>query len=202
VTAVWRRGLAMWLACAALAVALAGCALEEEHTFAGTLLDPPQPVADFTLDSVSDAVRLSDFRGQYVLLYFGYTYCPDFCPTSMSAMARVRRELGGAADRVQGIMVSVDPGRDTPTILSQYVRAFDPTFIGLTGAAEAIDAAGAPFGLFYEIREGSAASGYLVDHTTPTYLIDPEGNLLMVYPYDTPASGIVADLLWFFENES
>jgi protein SCO1/2 len=120
----------------------------------------------------------------------------------MSAMARVRRELGGAADRVQGIMISVDPGRDTPTILSQYVRAFDPTFIGLTGDKEAIDAAGAPFGLFYEIREGSAASGYLVDHTTPMYLIDPEGNLLMVYAYETPASGIAADLLWFFENES
>jgi protein SCO1/2 len=116
-------------------------------------------------------------------------------------MARVRAVLGDAAGPVQGIMVSVDPERDTPDVIAQYVRAFDPTFIGLTGDKDAIDAAGAPFGLYYEKHEGSAATGYLVDHTTRTYLIDPEGNFRVAYAHGTPAADIAADLRWLFQNE-
>lgn len=197
------RGLVLGLWFAWLVVGLGGCAMQEEHTFAGATLDPPQAVADFTLDAEGDSpVSLSDFRGQYVLLYFGYTFCPDFCPTAMSAMARARAEMGDAAYRVQGMMVTVDPERDTADVMGQYVRAFDPTFIGLTGDKAAIDAAGAPFGLFYQMHEGSEATDYLVDHSTRTYLIDPEGNLRVAYAHGTPAADIAADLLWLIENES
>lgn len=184
-------------------LSLAGCGATQTHEFAGAELPEPQTVPDFTLTAAGDTpVSLSDFRGQYVFLYFGYTFCPDFCPTTLAKMARVREELGDDADRMQVIMVTVDPERDTPEALADYVSRFDPSFVGLSGTTTEIDAAGAPFGLFYQKNEGSAATGYLVDHSTRTYLIDPEGNARVAYPHDAAVDDIVADLRWLIEQES
>jgi protein SCO1/2 len=174
---------------------------ESEREFAGAHLAAPQPVPDFTLTSATGPVSLSDFAGQYVFLYFGYTFCPDVCPATLSNLAAVRQELGEDGDKMQVIMVSVDPERDTPEVLEKYVSHFDPTFLGITGSKEEIDAAGKPLGIYYEIHEGSAASGYLVDHTARAFLIDPEGNARVAYPHDAPREGILADLNWFFAQE-
>lgn len=182
------------------AVLLAGCGAE--HELAGAVMDPPQPVPDFTLYTEGNTpVSLSDFRGQYVYIYFGYTFCPDFCPTTMSALTRARRELGDEADRMQVVMITVDPERDTPDVVANYVRFFDPSYVGLSGTTAEIDAAGEPFGIFYQKHPGSAASGYLVDHSTRTYLIDPEGNYRVAYPYETTPEQFAADLRWLMENE-
>jgi protein SCO1/2 len=188
-----------------IAILMAGCRAtavsESEREFAGALVNSPQPVPDFTLTSVNGPVSLSDYAGKYVFLYFGYTFCPDICPGTLSNLAAVRKELGEDADKMQVIMVSVDPERDTPDVLEKYVSHFDPSFIGITGSKEEIDAAGEPLGIYYEIHEGSAASGYLVDHTARSFLIDPKGNARVAYPHDAPRDGIVADLEWFFAQE-
>jgi protein SCO1/2 len=186
-----------------LALTIAGCGAEQTHEFAGAVLPEATPLSDFTLTAAGDTpVSLSDFRGQYVFVYFGYTFCPDFCPTTLAKLARVREGLGDDADRMQVIMVSVDPERDTPEALADYVTRFDPSFVGLSGTTAEIDAAGAPFGLFYQKNEGSAATGYLVDHSTRTYLIDPAGNARIAYPHDAAVEDIVADLRWLIEQES
>lgn len=195
--AIWP---AIWLA---LILILAGCGQAQPHEFAGAELPEPQIVPDFTLTAAGDMpVSLSDFRGQYVLVYFGYTFCPDFCPTTLAKLARVRDGLGDDAGRMQAIMITVDPERDTPEALAAYVTRFDPTFIGLSGTTAEIDAAGAPFGIYYRKNEGSAATGYLVDHSTRTYLIDPEGRARIAYPHDAAAEDMVADLRWLIEQDS
>lgn len=182
---------------------LAACSADEAHEFAGADLSTMALAPNFTLTDADDTpVSLSDFRGQYVFIYFGYTFCPDFCPTTLAKLAQVRQQLGDEADNVQVIMITVDPERDTPDALADYVSRFDPTFVGLTGTTEAIDAAGQPFGVFYQRNEGSEATGYLVDHSTRTYLIDPAGNARVAYPHDATVEDIVADLRWLFRQGS
>lgn len=171
-----------------------------EHIFAGAALDNPDPLPDFTLTSAGGPVALSDFRGQYVFIYFGYMSCPDFCPTTMAKLATIHEELGEDADKIQVIMITVDPERDAPEALATYLAAFNPTFIGLTGDKEDIDRAGKPFGVFYQYHEGDTAAGYLVDHSTRTYLVGPEGQWLAAYPYDATTAGILADLRWLFSQ--
>jgi protein SCO1 len=184
---------------------LVGCGqtavFESERDFAGALVDSPRPVPDFTLTSADGPVNLSDFAGKYVFLYFGYTYCPDICPATLSTLAAVRRELGRDADKVQVIMITVDPPRDTPEVLEAYATHFDPTFIGLSGTKEEIDAAGEPLNIYYEKHEGTEATGYLIVHTARAYLLDPAGNARVAYPHDAPRDGIIADLKWFFAQK-
>ena len=179
-----------------------GCSGAPEHELAGSVFEPPLPVPDFALAAASNPqVHLSDYQGKYVYLYFGYTFCPDLCPDTLARLAAARRQLdAAAAEQMQVIFISVDPARDTPNHLAEYVQHFDDSFVGLTGTKEEIDAAGAPLGLFYELHEGSEASGYLVDHTSRTYLLDPAGNLIVTYPYDTAVEAFVADLRWLLEN--
>lgn len=186
---------------ALLVVGLSACSVDETHEFAGAVLESPEPLPDFTLMGADGPVSLSDFRGQYVFLYFGYMFCPDFCPTTMSKLAKVHRELGDDAARMQVVMVSVDPERDTPDALAKYAAAFNPTFMGITGTKEEIDLAGEAYGLFYQRNEGSAATGYLVDHSTRTFLIGPDGRALVAYPHDASAEAIAADLRWFLDQE-
>ena len=148
------------------------------------------------------AVTQEEFRGRFQLIAFGYTYCPDFCPTTLAKLRQIRSELGDDAGRMQVIMISVDPERDTPDLLARYTAAFDASFVGLTGAPDEIDAVGDTYGLFYQKHEGSAATGYLVDHSTRTYLIGPDGRALVAYPHDATADAILADLRWLLDQES
>lgn len=180
--------------------ALAGC-VSKRHEFAGTVLEPPQPVPDFTLTSAAGPVRLSDYAGRYVYLYFGYTFCPDICPATLVDLARMRQALGDAADQVQVLMISVDPERDTPAHLADYVTHFDKTFVGVTGAKAVIDTVGEPYGLYYERHEGTAASGYLIDHSARVFLVDPQRQARVAYPFDTGAEALAADLRWLLAHE-
>ncbi len=163
--------------------------------FHGMVMQSPQPVADFTLTSqTGDPVSLSDLRGKVVLLYFGYTFCPDVCPTTLAELKKAKAALGTAGEDLQVVMVSVDPERDTPQALGKYLAAFDPTFLGLTGSEEAILAAATPLGIYYARNEGSPATGYLVDHTTTVAAIDRDGYLRIVYPFETQGEDIAADM--------
>jgi protein SCO1/2 len=171
-----------------------------DHTFAGATFNTPPQLPNITLMGVDGPVNLEDFTGEYVFVYFGYTFCPDVCPATMAELAKVREQLGDSAENVNVVMVTVDPERDTPQKTHEYASHFDPSFIGLSGTKAEIDAAALPFGIYYEKHEGSAESGYLVDHTARTFLVDTEGRARVAYGFDTRAEDIVTDLRYLFEQ--
>lgn len=152
------------------------------HQFSGTWLQLKDPAYDFQLMSDQGPVRLSDFRGRWVLLFFGYTSCPDVCPTTLAQVARVMELLGPDAQNLQVIFISVDPYRDTPERVGQYARSFHPAFIGLTGTPEQIQEVAGQYGIFYSYPQGTPETGYVVEHTASTLLVDPEGYLRMLFP--------------------
>lgn len=161
----------------------------------GIVMQSPEPAADFQLTTQNgQRLALSDLRGKVVLLYFGYTFCPDACPTTLSELKKTRAALGAVADQVQVVMVTVDPTRDTPQALGDYLSYFDPTFIGLTGTEDELLAAATPYGVYFAKHEGTSESGYLVDHTTSVMAIDEDGFLRLLFPYGTSGEAIAADL--------
>ena len=132
-------------------------------------------------DTTGRVRHLEDFRGKAVVLFFGFTHCPDVCPTTLADLSQVMKQLGPDAERVQVLFVTVDPERDTPEVLGKYVGAFDPRFLGLYGDAAATQRAAREFKVFFEKRK--SADGYSVDHSGQTYVIDPQGRLrLFVRP--------------------
>jgi protein SCO1/2 len=129
-----------------------------------------------------------------VVVFFGYTQCPDVCPTTMAELARVKKALGADGQRVQGVFVTVDPERDTPEVLKAYLAAFDAGFIALRGSAEQTAAAAREFKVFYAKAPGKAAGSYTVDHTAGSYVFDAKGQLRLFERYGTPGDALAADL--------
>jgi protein SCO1/2 len=147
-----------------------------------------------SLNDVDGRLRdLSEFKGKVVFLFFGFTQCPDVCPTTMAELSEVRRRLGADGARVQGIFVSIDPARDTPQVLKAYLQAMDPSFIGLTGTPEQISAAAREFKVFYQ-KVPTSAGNYTMDHTAGAYVIDPEGHVRLFVRYGLEADKLTADL--------
>jgi protein SCO1/2 len=136
---------------------------------------------------------LADFRGKVVTLFFGYTQCPDVCPTALSGMSEVMRQLGADSDRVQVIFVTVDPERDTPALLAEYVPLFDPRFLGMSGPPERIAAVAKEFRIFYR-KSGDLAGHYTIDHSAGTYIFDPEGRLRLYVRHGETPEAIAADI--------
>ncbi|MEW5988002.1 MAG: SCO family protein [Chloroflexota bacterium] len=171
-------------------------------TLHGTVLQPTEPAADFELLAHDGRrVHLQDYRGRVVLLYFGYTYCPDVCPATLAALARTRRELSPAErEQTQVFLVTVDPERDSPEVLAGYLAHFDPAFIGLTGTAGEILAAATPFGIYYQKSAESPAGRYLIDHTASVMVVDKAGYLRVVYPFNTASEEIAADLRYLLRE--
>ncbi|QID17091.1 SCO family protein [Nitrogeniibacter mangrovi] len=137
---------------------------------------------------------LADYRGKVVTVFFGYTQCPDVCPTNLSTMASVMQLLGDDAARVQVLFITVDPERDTPELLKQYVPAFDPRFVGLYGTAEQTAAVAREFKVFYRKSGDTSGSNYTVDHSAGTYVFDPAGHLRLYVKHGTAAEDIAADI--------
>jgi len=165
-------------------------------TFRGTLYDPalPAPEIELARDNGS-SFRLSELRGNLVLLFFGYTSCPDVCPTTLSELRKVNEELGSAASQVKVVYVTVDPERDTPEKIQKYVTIFNPSFIGLSGSLEELEPVWKDYGVYREVDQLTAsASGYLVTHSSRVYVIDRDGNLRLSYSFGTPTGDILHDL--------
>lgn len=137
---------------------------------------------------------LADFRGKVVTVFFGYTQCPDVCPTNLTTMSEVMRLLGKDADRVQVLFITVDPERDTQALLAQYVPAFDPRFLGLYGDAERTAEVAKEFRVFYRKSGDTDGKHYTVDHSAGTYVFDPEGRLRLYVKHGETAENIAADL--------
>jgi protein SCO1/2 len=170
------------------------------YRFHGTLIQSQDVAPDFTLTTQqAQTASLSDFRGKLVVLYFGYTSCPDVCPATLVEINNALEELGEKAEMVQVIMVTVDPERDTPQKLAEYLAHFNPDFIGLTGSPEQIAVAAALYGIYLGKNEGSDAIDYLVDHTATLMVIDEEGYLKLIVPFGTTAKEIADDLAYILK---
>lgn len=183
---------------AALAVLIAGLALFWQPE----MPERPLPTAviaaggDFTLQSANGPVSLSDYRGKVVLLYFGYTYCPDVCPTSLAATAEGMKQLSpDEAANVAMIFVSVDPKRDTPARLKEYAEFFHPAMVGVTGTPENIAEIAKRYGVFYaEQKLEMSGGGYVVDHSADTLIIGKDGQLVGKMVHATPPDQVVVAL--------
>ncbi len=164
--------------------------------FSGTVYgEPYPPVYSFQLaDANGRQVNLSDFQGKIVLLFFGFTYCPDVCPTTLAELKLVMNDLDEKSDQVQVLFISVDPKRDTSQSMQAYVDRFDPSFIGLSGTQEELDPIWRNYGIFREVVEGSSENNYMVNHTARILLIDQNGNLHLSYDIQVDPEDISHDI--------
>jgi protein SCO1 len=154
----------------------------------------PQIGGHFAL-STPDGRRVTDatFHGKWLLVYFGYTSCPDVCPTTLSAMALALDKLGPLADKVQPVFITVDPERDTSKIVGEYVKDFDPRFVGLVGSPQEIGAAAQEFHVYYRVRQ-LGNNEYVVDHSSFIYLLDPNGAFVRLLTGDLPGHQLADEL--------
>lgn len=185
-----------------IAILLAALLLGLAFFWQPTLPERPLPVAaapaggDFTLQAAGGPVALQDFRGKVVLVYFGYTYCPDICPTSLAATAEGLKLLTPEElARVAVIFVSVDPERDTPARLKEYAEFFHPAIVGVTGTPEEVAAIARRYGVFYARQPvETAGGGYVVDHTADTYIVAADGRLDGKIAHASPADQVAAEI--------
>jgi protein SCO1/2 len=192
--------LMRWLAAIAIAAVIAPGGIgwlagKPAYAFHGITTEAPQ-AAEFALTAQDGArVRLSDFRGKMVLLYFGYTNCPGICPTTLAEINRALTSLGRSAARVQVMMVTVDPERDTPARLATYMPHFNPAFLGLTGTPREVAAVAAKYGIYFKKTEETGRGDYLVDHTSMVIVIDSAGRVRLLFPFGTTVEDMTSDLV-------
>ena len=165
-------------------------------SFRGTAYADPLILApDFTLKDASGSdFQLQANHGKIMLLFFGYTYCPDVCPTTLAELKLATQKLGADADKVQVVFISVDPGRDTSVTMQKYVERFDKSFIGLSGTEEVLTPIWADYGVFREVVERTSATNYIINHTARVILIDQDGNMRLSYGFQTPPEDIAHDI--------
>lgn len=165
--------------------------------------EPPLAGADIggpfeLVNSAGETVRWEDFRGEYAIVYFGYAYCPDVCPTDVQRMAQGLRQFGEEKPelvaKIQPIFVSIDPERDTPEVVGEFASAFSDRLIGLTGTPEQVEAAADAFRVYYQRGTDQPGGGYLMDHSNFTYLFDPDGEPLATLPTDLGADAVAEEL--------
>lgn len=142
------------------------------------------------VDQNGRRVSEKDFRGKYMLVFFGYTYCPDVCPTELQVMTEALAQMGAKGEEVQPVFISIDPGRDTPEAVKAYVENFSPRLIGLTGSAAEIAVAARAFRVYYKKAENGAADAYLMDHSSILYLMDRSGRFARHFTYTTDAKAM------------
>lgn len=176
-----------------LTVLLAGCT-QPTH-FYSTDLTGNTLGADFALtDQNGKPRRLADFRDKAVVVFFGYTQCPDVCPTTLGALREVMTDLGPQAERVQVVFITLDPERDTEKLLAEYVPAFHASFLGLRGDAAATAATAQAFKVFYKKQPGPTADAYTIDHSTGSYIYDPQGRLRLYMKYGETPAHVASDI--------
>ncbi len=196
-----RTALAAVLAVAALCAGLTACDKRApadsapKITFRGADITGATYARTLSLPDIDGKPRtLADFKGKVTAVFFGYTQCPDACPTTMAELAQVRKALGADGDKLQGVFVSLDPERDTPEILKSYMASFDPSFIALRGTPEQARAAADGFRIFYAKVPGKVEGSYTLDHTAGTFVIDSQGNVRLFERYGAGVEAMSADI--------
>lgn len=194
----WLLGTAALIA--AMPIGLTGCdsklpGAAARPSFKGVDITGAEYARSLALTDADGQPRtLADYQGKVVLVFFGYTQCPDVCPTTMAELAEVKRQLGADGARVQGIFVTVDPERDSATLLKAYVANFGPDFVGLRGTPEQIKAAAKEFKVFFSKVPGKTDTSYTVDHTAGSYLFDAKGKVRLFTRYGGGAQALIDDL--------
>ena len=185
------RRIFLWTAAA---LALTACA-PEKPKFNGIDITGADYAKDFTLTDHNDQSRsLSDFKGKVVVLFFGYTQCPDVCPTSMAELAEVKRLLGSDGDKLQGVFVTVDPARDTTELLKAYLSNFDPTFVAFVPTADELTDVAKRFKIYYKKQEGKTPTSYTMDHSAGSYVYDTQGHVRLYSRYGSGAKVLAQDI--------
>ena len=181
------------LAPVCIALALAGCG-RSGASFKNTDITGADYGRDFALtDHTGKRRALADFRGKVVVMFFGYTRCPDVCPVTLAELKAVKEQLSEDGKRLQVLFVTVDPERDTPKLLANYVPAFDPSFLGLYGDPVEIAKVAKDFRVFYQKAPGKTPGSYTVDHTAGSYVFDPQGRLRLFARHGN-AANLIADI--------
>ena len=168
---------------------------ENKPGFSSVDLTGADYAKNFQLPDQSGQVRsLKEFQGKVVVLFFGYTQCPDVCPTTMTELAQVKKSLGTDADKLQVVFVTVDPERDTPDVLKAYMANFDPTFIALRGTPEQLAATAKDFKVYYKKTGGKTPTSYSMDHSAASYVYDTKGQLRLYTRYGSGAQALASDI--------
>ncbi len=182
-----------WLACL-LVLGLSACSPERVQ-FQSIDITGADYANGFTLtDHHGQSRSLSDFKGKVVVLFFGYTQCPDVCPTSMVELAEVKRLLGSDGDKLQGVFVTVDPARDTTELLKAYMANFDPSFIAFVPTADELADVAKRFKIYYKKQEGKTPTSYTMDHSAGSYVYDTNGNVRLYSRYGSGAKVLAQDI--------
>ncbi len=195
-----QRRLWFWTAALVLlGMLMMGC--QSSYEYQGNLLDPPLPLSDFELTATDgQPFHLSDIEGDIALIYFGYTFCPDVCPLTMNDIREALEGLEGR-ERVHVLFITADPERDTPEALARYVSVFDPSFIGLTDDYAKIETVMKDYGAFAErVEMAGSDAEYLINHTARVYLVGPERELLLTYPFGFETEELRSDLEHLLES--
>jgi protein SCO1/2 len=178
----------------ALLFSLAACSPEQPQ-FKSIDLTGANYAQGFTLTDHNGLTRsLSDFKGKVVVLFFGYTQCPDVCPTSLSELTEVKRLLGADGDKLQGVFVTVDPARDTAELLKAYMANFDPSFVAFVPSDEELAKVGKDFKIYYKKAEGKTPTSYTMDHSAFSYVYDTQGRLRLYSRYGSGAQVLAQDI--------
>ena len=173
----------------------AGAFFARPYTLRGSEIDPPVAAPDVVLPATDGSTfRLADQQGRLVVMFFGYTFCPDVCPATLSEMKQAAEKLGPQAGQVRFVFITVDPQRDSVQRLQAYLNAFHPDLIGLSGSEAELQPVWNAYGVFRAVRSGSSPQNYLVDHSARTYLIDRQGRLRLTYSFGTPVDDLVGDI--------
>jgi protein SCO1/2 len=180
---------------AATAPALFAACTESKPQFSSVDMTGADYAKDFKLADQDGRQRtLADFRGKVVVLFFGYTQCPDVCPTTMNELAQTRKQLGADADKLQVLFVTVDPERDTPEVLKGYMANFDPSFIALRGTPEQLAAMAKDFKVYYKKVDGKTPTSYSMDHSAASYVYDAQGRLRLYTRYGSGPQALASDI--------
>ena len=175
------------------AAGVTGCS--EKPSFNAVDITGADYAQGFALQDHNGKLRqLSDFQGKVVLLFFGYTQCPDACPTTMADLADIKKTLGKDGERLQVLFISVDPARDTPTLLKAYMENFDPRFLALIAPPDQLPALAKNYKIYYKKVEGTTPTSYSMDHSAGTYIYDTQGRLRLFSRYGAPKEGLERDL--------
>jgi protein SCO1/2 len=176
-------------------LALAGCAPRDKPQFKSVDITGADYARDFALPDADGRMRsIKDFAGKAVVVFFGYTQCPDVCPTTLQEIAEAKKLLGPEGDKVQGIFITVDPARDQPELLKAYVANFGPDMVALRGNAEQTAAVAKDYKVYYKRVEGKTPGSYFMEHTAASYVYDPQGKLRLYTRYGSGAQALADDL--------
>ncbi len=189
------RRRALWALASAAVLPWALTACSDQPAFVGIDITGADYATGFDLTDHNGQRRtLKDFEGKAVVVFFGFTQCPDVCPTSLGELAQAKALLGADGDRLQGLFVSVDPERDTPEVMREYMANFDPSFLALYTTPEALPALAQSFKVYYKKVEGQTPTSYTMDHSAGSYVYDPKGRIRLYHRYGSGAQALASDV--------